>query len=210
MPKDRERYFQTIARHLFSLRGAPFVLSTREMEAAEAWESDGIPLDTVLEGMNRGYEEIRSRRGLKGRKLTLSFCHPFVLRAFALLRDREVGREIRVVSRKDKCGEIRKAVEAFLENIPPPVSDLRPTYVAILEELVRGAWDSDRLEFQDAEIEDRLFRLASRRDRALLAEEIAQEHGVENREELSRLVRIKWVKSMRDRHKIPHVSPFYY
>jgi len=210
MPKDRERYFQSIARHLFSLRGAPFVLSAREMETVEAWEADGIPLSTVLEGMDRGYKEFRSRKGNKGRKLTLTRCHPYVLKAFALLRDRRVGRERRVVTQEDKCREICKAVRAFLEDIPSPVSDLREIYAAVLNELTKGACDSESLEEQDAGIEVLLFRMASRHDRTRLAVEIAKEHGVTDREELSRLVRIKWVKSMRERYKVPHVSSFYY
>jgi hypothetical protein len=210
MPKERERYFQTIARRLFSLRGAPFILSAREMEAVEAWEAEGIPLSTVLEGMKQGYEEFRSRKGSKGRKLTLTICQVHVLKAFALLRDRGVGRGKHVVTQEDKCREIRKAVEVFLEDLPPPVSDLREVYASVLKELARGTSDSESLEEQDEEIEALLFRTASRQDRAHMAEEIVEEHGVEDRGELSRLVRIKWIKYMRERYLVPHVSPFYY
>jgi len=210
MPKGRERYFQAIARHLFSLRGAPFVLSAREVEIVEAWEAEGIPLGTVLEGMNRGYEAFRSWKGQKGRKLTLTRCHPHVLKAFALLRDRGVGRERRAVTQDDKCREIRKAVEEFLEEIPSPVTVLREIFASISEKLAQGKCDSESLEEMDARIETVLYRLASRQDRVRLASEIAQEYDVADREELSRLVRIKWVKSMRERYRVPHVSPFYY
>jgi hypothetical protein len=210
MPKDRERYFQTIARRLFSLRGAPFVLSAREMETAEAWATDGIPLDTVLEGMERGYEEFRSRKGPKGRKLTLTLCHPHVQKAFSLLRDRGVGRERRIVTQEDKYREISRAVKAFLRDVPSPVSDLRKIYASIQADLTRGACDSESLEDRDAEIESLLFRMASGEDRAGMATQIAEEHGVTDQEELSRLVRIKWIKTLREKYNIPHVSPFYY
>jgi hypothetical protein len=210
MPKDRERYFQTIARHLFSLRGAPFVLSAREMEVVEAWEADGIPLGTVLEGMDRGYEDFRIRKGRTGRKLTLTRCHPHVMKAFALLRDRGVGQERRAKTQDDKCREIRKAVEAFMEDIPSQVSELREIFASVLKNLASGKCDSESLEELDTGIETLLFGMASRHDHVRLSTEIAQEYDLADREEMSRLVRIKWVKSMRERYRVPHVSPFYY
>lgn len=210
MSKDRERYYQSIARLLFSFRGSPFVLSSREMEIVEAWEADGIPLATVLEGMRQGYDAFRRGGMRKGRKLTLVFCHPHVLKAYALLRDRGVGRGEQKVTQEDKCREIGNAVEAFLAELPAPVQDLRDVFAGLQKELICGPCVPERLERLDESIEVQLFHMASQADLARLDREIRDEHGIKNRKELSRLVRIKWVKSLRERYGIPHVSPFYY
>ncbi len=208
--KDRERYYQTIARQMFSYRGAPFVLSSREIETAEAWEAEGIPLATVLEGMKRAYEVFRGGRGRKGRKLSLVFCHPHVLKADALLRDRGVGRSEQKVTQEGKCSEIGKAVDTFLAELPPPVRELGDIFAGLQKELARGSCDPERLERLDESIESRLIHMASDEDLSRLTREVQKEHGISDREELSRLVRIKWIKSLREKYKIPHVSPFYY
>ena len=208
--KDQERYYQSIARLLFSLRGAPFVLSSREIEAVKSWEAAAIPLATVLEGIRQAYGVLRGGRGRRGRKLTLVTCHPHVLQAYAQLRDRAVGGDTRRVTLENKCREIGRAVREFLEGLPPAVQGLSEIFVGLQEDLARGACDPERLESLDESIEERLFGLATDADLARLAEELHEEHGVVDREELSRLVRIKWVKSLRERYKVPHVSPFYY
>jgi len=210
MSKDRERYYQSIASRLFSFRGSPFVLSSREMEIVEVWEADGIPLATVLEGMRQGYEAFRRGGARKGRKLTLVLCHPHVLKAYALLCDRGVGRGTQKVTQEDKCRAIGDAVEAFLAELPTPVQDLRDVFAGMRKELSREPCDPERLERLDESIEEQLFHMASQADLARLDREIRDEHGIKDREERSRLVRIKWVKSLRVRYGIPHVSPFYY
>jgi len=78
MPKEREQYYQSIARHLISLRGSPFYLSAREMEIIESWESQGIPLSTVLEGLKQGYAAFRVRKAGRGRKFSLLHCQKHV------------------------------------------------------------------------------------------------------------------------------------
>jgi hypothetical protein len=45
---QRSRYFQEIARAFFDRRGAPFVLSSRDLVTIAAWEEQGIPLHSGL------------------------------------------------------------------------------------------------------------------------------------------------------------------
>ncbi len=205
----REHYFHEVARRLFTLRGAPFFLSGREMEVLEEWEAKGIPLAVVREGIGVGYEAFRRRKG-KRRRFLLTFCHPYVRAAFAQYRDRRVGRKSTPKESIDKIPEIRRQVEAFLAALPAPVSDLKEIYLRVLEELNREALDDLCLEDLDAEIESTLYKKATTEDRRRLVDLIAQEYTVSDAWETERLARVKWVKSMRHKYKIPHVSPFYY
>ncbi len=205
----REHYYQRVTQKLFALRGAPFFLSGREMGVLEEWEARGIPLAVVLEGIESGYAAFRRRREGR-RRFLLTHCHPHVRAAFTQYRDRLVGRKSIRADSPDKRPEIRRQVEAFLAALPAPVSDLKEIFLRVLEELDREALDDLRLEALDAEIESTLYRKATADERRRLTDHIAQEFtGIESRE-VERLARVKWVKSMRHRYKIPHVSPFYY
>jgi hypothetical protein len=179
------------------------------MEVLEEWEAKGIPLAVVQEGIESGYEAYRKRKGRRHRFL-LTFCHPHVLAAFAQYRNRRVGRKSTKSESADKGPEIRRQIKAFLATLPAPVSDLKDIYLRVLEELDREALDDIRLEALEAEVETTLYRKATVEDRRRLADHIAQEYAVADSWEAERLARVKWVKSMRHKYKIPHVSPFYY
>lgn len=210
MSNNRELYFQSIARFLFSLRGAPFFLSSRELEAVEDWADRGIRLDLVLEGMKAGYTAFRSRLGRRGRRLTLNDCHPFVLRAQTQARDRLSGRDARIPRKGDKRGAILKAVAGFLQAIPEELKELEEVFLKIETELKRSGLDEPRLEQWDAEVDRRLLDRVSEGQRRDLARELGEEYGMSDPAELDRLAGIKWVKSQRDAFRVPYVSAFYY
>jgi len=210
MPKDRESYSQSITRHLFSLRGAPFLLSAREWEVLESWADSEIGLEQVLEGIKQGYAALRSQRIKRGRKLTLNYCHVFVLQAHAQHQDRQTGKAVRIHSPENKRREIRAAVTAFLRKFPEGLEDLRDTFDKIRAHLDEGGGADEKLELWDEEIDRLLFLRASQEERSRLNHELAAEYGPKDAVELERLVRLKWVKNLRDRFRIPYVSPFYY
>jgi hypothetical protein len=210
MPKDRETYYQSIARHLFSLRGAPFFLSAREMEAVEDWEARGIRLDQVLEGMKAGYAAYRSRSGRRGRRLTLNDCHTSVLRAHAQALDRRSGRDARIPNEEAKREAILGAVAGFLRGVPDELPELEEVFREIGAELEQPGLDERRLEDWDAEVDRRLLSRISAGRLRDLAHQLGREHGVSDPKELERLAGIKWVKSQRDTFRVPYVSAFYY
>jgi hypothetical protein len=120
MPRSKEKsfYFQEIARTFFGLRGAPFVLSSRDMVAISSWEEEGIPLRIVLEGIERAFENYR-KRAFRGRKIpSLSFCQPEILRTYAEFKDREVGRADKAEPREEKRKRIRLRSGGFLRPCP--------------------------------------------------------------------------------------------
>ncbi|NMD11588.1 MAG: hypothetical protein GYA74_10465, partial [Acidobacteria bacterium] len=79
----RERYFRGIADRFIALRGAPFSLSPADICLIEAWESAGIPLETVLEGLEAAFALRPGRGRAPGKIRTLSFCRAAVERVKA-------------------------------------------------------------------------------------------------------------------------------
>src|SRR4030042_4296316 len=88
---DKNRYFKDVSRAFLRLRGAPFILSARELHVLAAWEKEGIPLEAVLAGLERAFQR-RGTGAPAGRTRTsLVFCDSFVRRAYDQHRERAVG-----------------------------------------------------------------------------------------------------------------------
>ncbi len=207
--KARQVYYQTIARYLFELRGAPFFLSPREMEAVGKWEERGIPLDAVLDGLKLAYERFRKKPGGR-KKLTLVFCEPQVLQSFDQYQERRVGTRRSLFSQDEKLTRLQQGVTEFLDGFPDEIRGLHDLFLQVAAELARGDCNEERLEQYDLQVENSLLDFVSPLEKETIASELKAEYPVRDREELERLVRIKLVKSFRDRYKIPHLSLFYY
>ncbi len=207
--KARQVYYQTIARTLFEMRGAPFFLSPREMEAVGRWEERGIPLEVVLDGLKLAYERFRKRPGGR-KKLTLVFCEPQVLQSFDQHQERRVGTRRNMFSQDEKLFRLHQVVTEFLDGFPDEIGCLHDLFLQVAAELARGDCDEERLEQYDRQVENSLLDFASRLEKEAIADELKTEHPVQDREELARLVRVKLLKNFRDRYKIPHLSLFYY
>jgi hypothetical protein len=190
-------YYQAIAREFLRRRGAPLILSPRDLDVIARWEERRIPLDVVLEGIGRAFDGLRDKsRGTRG--LPLSFCENQVSRALAQHRDRHAGRRKPAAPRAGKSAKARREVEAFLANLPAEDDDLRPLFEAAAAALSRPAPDEDALERIDEEVNGILWRRASREIRA------------PSREETAATVQTALLKALRVRRKIPYVSLYYY
>ena len=72
MSEDRaavEAYVQAIETHLRARRGLDHILSPRDFALARSWHAGGVPLATVLVGMDRAFEtgaNPRSKANIKG------------------------------------------------------------------------------------------------------------------------------------------------
>jgi len=212
MPRreDKSFYFQEIARFFFSLRGAPFVLSSRDMVTIASWEEKRIPLHVVLEGMERAFERYKKRAAGGRRMSSLSFCEPEILKAGAEFRDRGIGRPERGESRERKRKRIRAEVKRFLESSPPKAGFLGDVYREALAVLGRRSAPEDALERLDAKVEDLITREADAAFRAEVDKRIGADFGGHPPEELRRIAAIEMVKRWRERHRVPYLSTFYY
>lgn len=208
--KDQSFYFREIARAFFSLRGAPFVLSSRDMVTISAWEERGIPLRAVLEGMERAFEKYR-KRAEEGRKISsLSFCEPEVLRVDAEFRDRGTGRLKKGESREDKRKRIRAEVKRYLKSLPPETAFLGGVYREALAVLGRRGAPEDALERLDAKAEELITREADAAFRTEVERQVGSEFHGHPPEELRRIAAIELVKRWRRRYRVPYLGYFYY
>lgn len=207
--EDKSRYFQEIARVFFSLRGAPFVLSSRDQVALSSWEKLRIPLPVVVEGINRAFEVYR-RQGRARKMPALFFCDREVRRAFEEYQERKVGRRRRVVTRDEKRKKARAEVERFLRALPPEVSSLKAVYGEALRLLSKRAVAEEELERLEEKLEELLFQAVPEKDKAEIRKLVQAEFGGRPGKELEEILRLRLVKSWREKHKIPHLSLFYY
>jgi len=212
MPRKENKsfYFQEIARAFFGRRGAPFVLSSRDMVTISSWEERGIPLRIVLEGIERAFENYR-KRAVRGRKMSsLSFCQTEILRAYAEFRDRGVGRPEKGESREDKRKKIKVEVQRFLGSLPPEADFLGEVYREALAVLNRREASEETLERLDARAEELINKQADAADRAEVERRVRADFPGRSAEELRGICLIKLVKRWRERYRVPYLSYFYY
>jgi hypothetical protein len=86
-------YFTEIEEYFWRKRGAHLLVSPLDWAILETWQKAGIPLDAVLEGIDRAFESYsRSRRGASGRPLkSLAYCVDAVLDAAAEAQEAAAG-----------------------------------------------------------------------------------------------------------------------
>jgi hypothetical protein len=207
---QRSRYFQGIAAAFFRLRGAPFVLSSKDVVTISAWEELGIPLAIVEEGMQRAYENFRKSRP-SGRKLSaLSFCDREVRRVFGEHRDRRVGLGQKSVRREVKTGKAQAEVRKFLEAGPAEAAFLREVYERALDTLSRKAVAEDELDRLEEQVEVLILERANALDRAELEKQVRTDFPGRSPQEREQASAVRLVKFLREKYRIPHLSLFYY
>ncbi len=210
MDKRRSKYFQSVAIHFFKRRGAPFFLSSRDLDYIARWEEMGIPLHVVLEGIERSFETYRRKAGRKAKIQSLAFCDLQVLKAFEQDRERKVGHKKRIVERHEKRDRAKEEVERFLAKIPHQISYLKEAYSLAQKVLSQSHFDEEELERIEEKIEELLWKNSLDEEKARLKREIIKDYEFKEKEELERIFKIKLIKVLRDKHKIPYISLFYY
>jgi len=207
---DSSRYFREIAKAFLARRGAPFVLSPKDLALVSAWKQAGVPLAVVLEGLAAAFDG-RVKSGRAGfRVLSLQFCEGSVSRAFERFRDRKVGGAGAMKTAVDKHALVRAAAEAFLKNIPSGVGFLRDIYAEALTKVAEPGVPDETLEAFDERAERLLEEHADAAERRAVADELRAEYQRMPGDALKRAATVRLVKRMRDRYRIPFLSPFYY
>jgi hypothetical protein len=206
---NKESYYQTIAREFIGRRGAPLYLSPKDVALIEHWEKAGIPLDAILEGMTRAVANFRKGgRPVKG--LTLASCEYQIMKAFAQHSERKAGGTRKVVTRDEKGKRLAREVARFIAAVPRGLEALEPKFVRAAGILALPEPDEDALEALDEAVDEALVRAASDEDKDLVRTEVRGEFAGRRGLDLKGIERTKLVKALRDRHKVPYLSLFYY
>lgn len=169
-----------------------------------------IPLGVVLEGIDQAFESRRRGQGIRRKSFSLVLCHSSVLRKFELYRERRVGRKASRHEGAKKEDRILLEVQEFLERIPGNLSFLKELFLEVEELLVRGSGMEEDLERSDERIDKLLLLNAAPEDWKRARKEVLSGFSISDEEELKRVTEVKLVKSLRLKHKIPHVSLYYY
>jgi hypothetical protein len=208
----RSSYYRTVAKYFFEQRGAPFFLSSKEFSRICQWEEMNIPLRVVLEGLKGSFERCRGRAGRRRKPHTLDYCHPFVLEAFQQYIERRVGSKENDShgGKKDREKKILVEVERFLNEIPDQLCVLKPVYSRLKKKLAAGTITEEDLEKAEDTIERLMTENLSPEQTKAITAEIVEEFGIRRNREFDQIFGIKAIKTVREKYKIPHVSPFYY
>jgi hypothetical protein len=203
-------YYQQIAQAFFARRGAPYVLSSRDMVTISSWEETGIPLGIVLEGIERAFERSRLRLA-RGRKMSsLTFCESEVIKAYNEFRDRKVGRDAKEPSRQEKSKKVGLEVRRFLESLPAEAEFLRDAYREGLAVLSRKNVVEETLERLDEKVEKLIIRQAEAGDREGMIKTVRTGFPGGREKDIQDISRLRIVKRWREKYRIPYLSLFYY
>jgi hypothetical protein len=208
--KQRSEYYQSIARYFFKQRGAPFFLSSTELDLVEKWERMEIPLSVVLEGIKRAFDNYMRKPGRKTKIQTLTYCENQVLNAFDQYRDRRVGGERKRSERTEKRNRAKAEIKKFLDTLPDQIGYLKDAFSRAQRLLSHSHVDEEELERIEGEVEALIREHSSEEERERVKTDVRSEYKIEEGEEFLRILRIKLVKALRDRYKIPYISLFYY
>jgi hypothetical protein len=207
--KEASRYFQAVSRFFFEHRGAPFFLSAEEIDTIQEWKDMGIPLQIVKEGIKDCIVVLRKRPGRRGKKVSLSFCRPFVQRGYEAYKERKVGGAGGPIRKVDKRKKLKKAVEKFLATCPDKHPEIRQVFSRALNLISQGAAE-ELLEDLENEAETLSIRLVSEAEREQIRNAVMTEFGDRSGAELNRIQDLKLIKHVRKKYAIPHISLFYY
>jgi hypothetical protein len=163
-----------------------------------------------LEGIERSFESYRRKPGRKAKIQSLAFCDLQVLKAFEQDRERKVGHKKRIVERREKRDRARAEVERFLSKIPQQIGYLKEAYSLAQKVLSQTHFDEEELERIEGKIEELLWKNAVDEEKEKVKRGVLKDYEFKQAEEFERIFRIKLVKVLRDRYKIPYISLFYY
>lgn len=205
----RSQYFQEIARTFLSLRGAPFVLSSKDQVTIAGWEARRIPLTVVLEGIRRAIDLYRQRN--PHRKMpALSFCHREVLKAFEAYQERRVGRARIRISPEEKRKRARRAVERCLRSLPLEWSSLSPLLDEALRLLSKPVVSGEDLESLEERLDSLLLQKTTEEERERARRHFSAALSGQPPAVLEEAAARWLIQSLRQKLKIPHLPLYYY
>ena len=208
--EERGYYYRAIARHFILRRGAPFLLSPREIDLIARWEEASIPLPVVLEGIDRSVERMKKKKRFLG-SFSLLLCDGEVQKAYAQHRERLVGASRKALVR-DKHKDIMKAIERFLGELPASLAGLKPIFLRALEVMKledKGAKEKQLEDLEEA-LEEKLIEAAGEEERQEVRAWIEREFPGVSGSEREEIFKTALLKFMWEKYRVPHLLTCYY
>ena len=206
---SRQDYYQKIARTFLKHQTSMFFLPPRDLALIAEWEKLSLPLEVIIEGIERTFARQLSRKRKK-KIFSLSLCEKEILKAYAQYQERLVGQVAPRIDRADKIEKVRREINNCLENLPLEFQLLKEYFAKALGVLNEKTPDDNRLEQLDEGIDETLWLLSSDQEKREILEEIKKDYPGKPENQLAEIQRTRLIKDKRQAHKIPYVSLYYY
>ena len=206
---SRQYYYQEIARRFLRHQTSMFFLPPRDLALISDWEKLGIPLEPILEGIDRTFAR-QLKRKKKRNIYSLSQCEREVLKAYASYQERLIGQASPPAEPDKKLNKARSEIKDFLERLPAELKPLENLYKEALEILSQNEPDASRLEELDEEIDRLVFELIPEEEKKTGLKEIRREFPGKPEAALAEILQTRLVKEKRQLYHLPYVSLFYY
>lgn len=213
MPEDwarRQDYYQKIARTFLKHQTSLFFLPPRDLDLIAEWEKLNLPLEVIVEGIERAFA--RKMSGRRKRNIySLSQCEKEILKAYAQHQERLVGQQtVPHPDRKQKASLVSREVRACLPGLPETMGPVRQILEEALISLEADPPEEARLEALDEELDRVLWSLTPEEEKQTSLAAIRQDYPGRSDRQLEEILFTGVVKNKRQFFRIPHLALFYY
>lgn len=114
LPTDPSSYFTEIENAFCARRNAPLLLSPLDFEKIAGWYDAKIPVEVIINGINRYFEKLEKRKTPLRRAICLSFAEDQVLKCLEEFRQSRIGAAAGLADTDD--GARKKKFLVYLEE----------------------------------------------------------------------------------------------
>lgn len=166
-------YFTEIEEYFWKKRGTALLISTLDWALIDSWKEAQIPLEAVLQGIDRAFEKHESRRNQARRVNSLAYCHQEIVAAAAEKQRSTLyhGSEGEPFPREELAGfldrnaaALENASRRFEERRRPESAATFRSLVASLAELATAARSNAPMNLEEIEqrlsvLEEKMFSI---------------------------------------------------
>ncbi len=206
----RQDYYQKIARAFLKHQPSLFFIPPRDLELISEWEKLNLPLEVILEGIDRAFA--RRLAGWRRKNIySLSQCEKEILKAYAQHQERLVGQQAPQAGRPaEKAARIRQEIQPCLEALPGDWPAVRQILEEALAALQADPPEEARLEALDEELDRVLYELTPEAERKKALEAARQDYPGRTDNQLEEIGRTRIAREKRQLLKLPRLALFYY
>ena len=166
-------YFTEIEEYFWKKRGTALLISTLDWALIDSWKEAQIPLEAVLQGIDRAFEKHESRRNKTRKVNSLAYCHQEIVAAAAEKQRSTLhhGSEGEPFAREElatfldhNAAALENASRRFEERRRPESAATFRSLVASLAELATAARSNAPMNLEEIEqrlsvLEEKMFSI---------------------------------------------------
>jgi hypothetical protein len=219
-PSNYFNYFTEIEDHFQRARGTGlFLLSPLDWALIESWKNSGVPLESVLQGIDAAFEKWRSRKNRLRLVNSLAYCSQAVMEAAQRAPSRTSGRAAAAAPfvEEEIRAHLQRAAGQLRDRPQQPFREIASSLDAIAADAARHLTNLEDLERRLSALEDKMVSAARTLQtdddlysiRESLDRELRPYRGKMTAEQLAMLERRYLDTAILERAKLPRLSLFY-